>query len=187
MEAMVHFSESGKGALLDFARQTILSELEQTPPPKLPDIPALTQKAGCFVSIWGWDGALRSSIGNVSAVESLGESIRRNAWNAAFLDAEAAVWDSLEFAECQIEIAIVRNLRPITGVENFDPACGLVLNANGRRTVFLPWVAAMYGWSPAETLSQLCCKANLEEKQLFHSNSITLQMFDVEFLKEDLP
>lgn len=153
------FSETEQKRLLEFARSVISAQLTGAASPETPDIPGLENEGSCFVTLH-LKGELRGCIGNIEAFEALGENIRHNALNAAFKDPRFPAVSAEEFKETDLEISILTPAEAISSPEEFCPGeHGIILSLFGRRSVFLPQVAAEQGWDRETTLDFLARKA----------------------------
>ena len=183
---MERFPTADRREILDFVRKVIESRLVGLPAPPIPKIELLAASGGCFVTLHE-QGELRGCIGNIGAVEPLGENLRRNAVNAAFHDPRFAPVDMHELEECDIEVSILTPMRAIASAAEFVAGRhGILLELNGRHAVFLPQVATEQGWDGATTLSYLAQKAGLAPDAWRHPQC-RFQVFETEVFGEEKP
>ena len=150
-------------ALLDAARHTIRSSLRGDRLPEPGDAegsdPALSQPAGCFVTLHRLDThELRGCVGRLDAVDPLIVAVRRAAASVLrdprFADNPVRLD---ELADLQIDISVLSPLRPATGPLDFDLLNdGIYLTWGERSGCFLPQVARETGWSKEQLLARLC-------------------------------
>ena len=181
---MERFSTSDRREILDFVRRVIECRLTGQLPPPIPEIKLLAESGSCFVTLHE-EGELRGCIGNIGAVEALGENLRRNAVNAAFHDPRFAPVDMHEFEECDIEVSILTPMCPIASAAEFVVGRhGILLELNGRHAVFLPQVALEQGWDAPTTLTYLAQKAGLAPDAWQHPQC-RFQVFEAEIFGEE--
>lgn len=145
--------------LLDAARGVIRAALNGSQAPVAAADPALSQPAGCFVSLHrAADHQLRGCVGRLDACKPLIEALHESAANVLHDPRFAADPVSRhELPSLQIEITIVFPLREARDCEDFDVAAeGIFLTVNERSGCFLPQVAAETGWTRGQLLSRLC-------------------------------
>ncbi len=160
-------SEEEQKQLLRLARRTIERAVREhdvrvEPPPEgVSD--RLRAPGKVFVTLKE-RGMLRGCIGTLEPIESLWESVERNAVNAALKDWRFPPVRPEEIDELEIEISVMSPNRPIPGPEAFEVGIhGIILQKNGRSAVFLPQVAPEQGWDRETTLRHLSIKAGLPE------------------------
>ena len=161
-------------ALLAYARQEIAQALhtregtgQAAQPGPLLEEPVFQEKRAVFVTL-SKRQALRGCIGSLLAVESLRESVRRNAINAALHDPRFPPLTLEELGSVHIEISVLGAPQPLTCKESsellqqLEPGLdGLILEGpGGRRATFLPQVWKQLP-EAADFLSALCRKAGL--------------------------
>lgn len=108
--------------------------------------PGLLEERASFVTLT-IDGALRGCIGTLLARYPLWEDIKRNAYNAAFVDFRFPPLTEEEYKKIAIEISILTppELLAFSSEselrEKITPyRDGILLKCNGRRATFLPQV-----------------------------------------------
>ena len=116
----------------------------------MPDEPVFREKRAAFVTLTR-NGRLRGCIGTLLAVESLGDSVRHNALNAALRDPRFAPLAAAELPEIRIEISVLDAPAPLVYRDSEDLLSqlqaerpGLILEADGHRATFLPQVWAQH-------------------------------------------
>ena len=138
-----------QGRLLALARSSIRSGLLTGRPIQV-NLEALEgamrEKAATFVSLKE-EGQLRGCVGTLTPVESLAESVARNAYQAAFADSRFEAVEPRELDRLHIEISILGPMEPLRVgsyeelVESLRPGVdGLFLDDGLRRATFLPSV-----------------------------------------------
>jgi AmmeMemoRadiSam system protein A len=127
--------------------------------------PPLAAPRACFVTLEsaGDSGlSLRGCIGGTEASLPAHEAIVASATDAAFADPR---FDPLTREEYPAIVISVSALTPMTAVLQADEIVvgrdGVALECDGRRALFLPEVAAKYGWTRRILLEQLARKAGL--------------------------
>jgi len=178
--------------LLTLARQAIASRFAGGKP-GLPDAPWLRRPAASFVTLKK-AGMLRGCIGNLQAIDSLAESVRRNALAAAFDDFRFPPLTAEELSAVNIEISLLSEAKKLDYADG-DDLCrqlrpgidGLILRAGSRGATFLPQV-----WEQlpaAESfLSHLCLKAGLTADFWRHAppnGQPEISIYQVEYFGEE--
>ncbi|MBM4156539.1 MAG: AmmeMemoRadiSam system protein B [Lentisphaerae bacterium] len=160
--------DADRKALLALARGTIqhyFSTRRKAAPRDLgiPVTAGMGQVAGAFVTLHK-HGDLRGCIGEILPSRSLHEAVIDHALNAAFRDHRFGPLTELELPVCDIEISALSEPREIgSWKEIVLGRHGIVLNKEGRSSVFLPQVAPEQGWDVATTLTHLAMKAGLDQ------------------------
>jgi AmmeMemoRadiSam system protein A len=155
--------------LLQIADAAIVAGLEgRAPePPSLLDLPqSLREPRGVFVTVTV-DGELNGCIGSIEAEEPLAIAVTRHAWSAAFADPRLPrlTWD--DHPAMHVEVSVLSTLEPLPArtrdelLDALEPGVdGLVIDAAGRRAVFLPSVWEQLR-EPGMFVAQLQWKAGL--------------------------
>lgn len=159
-ETLVMLTVEQSDALLNIARNRIRRALEgEVLPAERSQDPALSQRAGCFVSLHTLDSHhLRGCVGRLESDEPLEQSVAevslsvihdpRFADNPVHLE---------ELNSLELEISVISPLREVASPLQFDPSSdGIYLSIGGRTGCFLPQVARETGWSKEQLLSRLC-------------------------------
>jgi len=179
--------ETERAALVATAREAIASKLESRPPRWPSAGPALSAKAGAFVTLrTGADPGsnLRGCIGRMSSEEPLLRTVRDMALAAAFEDPRFPPLEKGELAEVSVEVTVLSPMREIGDVgEIVLGRHGVLMTKGGRSAVFLPQVAAEQGWNREELLDNLCYKAGLSP-QAWRSEEAKFYVFEGLVLEE---
>lgn len=165
-------SEAAGQALLDLARQVILSAVEQRPSPSAEPIrkrfPYLSEAGASFVTLT-LSGQLRGCIGTLQARRALIEDVAENAYAAAFRDPRFDEVGADEVHALEIEISVLgipKTLAVSTEqqlIENLLPGVhGLILEFEWHKATFLPTVWRQLK-DPATFVAALKRKAGLPE------------------------
>lgn len=168
MDAGKLTEEEGKH-LVEMARKTIEKALFNPKNKSEPDpvkLPKFQERRGTFVTIT-MNGALRGCIGHIIPQESLVESIRVNAMNAAFRDPRFRPLSQSEFEKIKIEVSILTEPAPLAYTDANDllgklkPGTdGLIIRKGYHQATFLPQVWEQLP-DKKEFLTHLCLKAGL--------------------------
>lgn len=194
MEDKPLLSREQAQALLAFARQEIARALHAprgtaaTDP--LSADPVFREKRAVFVTL-SKRQALRGCIGSLVAVESLAESVRRNAVNAALHDPRfpPLTLEELESVHIEISVLGVPQPLPYSDTEHLlaqlEPGRdGLILQGSGgARATFLPQVWRQLP-AAADFLSALCRKAGLAA-DAWQKGGMSYQRYRVESFEEE--
>lgn len=163
---MTPLSLAEREVLLRLARRTLDIYIQTGRYPsvdteKLAKFPRFLRKEGVFVTLYK-KGVLRGCIGFVGAQAELYKSIMANTVSAATKDARFSPVTSGELSEIQIEISVLTEPKRIAGIDHYDVRQdGILIKKDGAHGVFLPGVAAQFGWDKALTLEKLCQKAGM--------------------------
>lgn len=180
-------SAEEKQHLLQLARKTLDAQFREgklLSPEQLgiSTTPAMQQTRGAFVTL-KQQGHLRGCIGSIFPVEPLADSVQHNALQAAFRDPRFPAVTEKELAGLHLEISALTPPREVTSTgEIVIGKHGIVLNKDGRRSVFLPQVATEQGWDLPTTLSYLAQKAGLPADAW--REGTTFQVFEAEVFGE---
>ena len=169
-------------ALLVRARNALAADLG-LPARDEPDHAALAMPGATFVTLTE-GGALRGCIGSLEAWRSLDEDVRANARAAAFRDPRFTPVGRDEWPRLGVEVSLLSVPVPMSVADEADALAqlrpgvdGLVFEAAGRRSTFLPQV-----WDslpdPHDFLTQLKLKAGLSPD--YWSPEVKLQRYQVE-------
>lgn len=188
-------SEEQGAILVQLARHTITRRLGSTVAPAEDETLArqlsddiFRQPRATFVTLHK-AGALRGCMGTLSPGESLIDSIRHNAVNAAFHDPRFPPLAAEELAQVQIEISILTIPQPLpheTGDEllaALQPGIdGVILQFGAAGATFLPQV-----WEqlprPEDFLNRLCLKAGLPA-DTWETGRLDVQTYQVRHFSE---
>jgi AmmeMemoRadiSam system protein A len=177
MKPAIQLDPEERKALLRLARDSIAARLRSSPPPALPSSPALSLKAGAFVSLHGPGHRLRGCIGRMQASSPLAPLVQEMAIAAAFEDHRFPPLELEELPGLEIEITVLSPLRPCSHEEIEIGRHGVHIRLRGRAAVFLPQVAPEQGWDRKELLENLCLKAGLPP-QAWHDPAAELELFE---------
>ncbi len=143
---------------------------------------------GTFVTL-KMRGRLRGCIGNLTATESVLESIRHNAVNAAFHDPRFPALTRNELDQTEIEVSILSVPQPLSYRDGQDLIRKLRVNVDGaiirkgyRSATFLPQV-----WEqlprPEDFLTHLCLKAGLPS-DFWQGSELEVSTYQVQYFEE---
>lgn len=182
----MNINQEDSRKLLEFARKVIAASLSRSPLPPMPEVPGIHTLGACFVTLHDDLGRLRGCIGNIQAVESLGDNIRHNAINAAFNDPRFPRLSSTdELNTLTLEISVLSAPEEIASSNDFIVGKhGIILSNHGRSAVFLPQVAPEQGWDRQTTLEHLALKAGLPHDS-WREASARFYVFEAFVFSED--
>jgi len=170
-----------RSLLGESARETLrrLRETgEHRPIPPRRMTPALSRKAGVFVSLHQ-DGRLLGCVGCRTSPESLAESVPENMLRAALDDPRFPTVLGVE-GEIDIEISILSPMKPVRDAHAFRIGQhGATLECGGRQALLLPQVAAGREWDAEQFLGALSAKAGLGT-QGYKSPGARLRVFQAQ-------
>lgn len=156
--------------LKELAKQTVAAAVNETPAPDQLALAAehgldlksgLMDHRGAFVTLTRRN-QLRGCIGYIEGIKPLVDAVMDNARSAALNDPRFMAVTPAELPGLDLEISALTPLRDVAGHQNIQIGRhGILLNKNGRRSVFLPQVAPEQGWDLPTTLTQLALKAGL--------------------------
>jgi len=150
--------------LLRLARAGVEAAVRRTEPPSLEPCrayPALQEKRAAFVTLTE-NKELRGCIGSIMPRESLCESVRGNALNAALNDSRFPPVAEAELERLRVEISALTVPREIPSWRDIMIGRdGVILTLGAAQAVFLPQVAPEQGWGVEEMLAHLSQKAGL--------------------------
>jgi AmmeMemoRadiSam system protein B/AmmeMemoRadiSam system protein A len=178
----------GRAIALQLARRTLESFLQTGRVPdedelEVPGAGPLRDVYGSFVTLKK-DGRLRGCIGHIFPVQPLWRDVRENAIAAAVHDRRFSPVQASELADLQMEISVLTHPAAIPGPDAFVVGRhGVVLNALGRQSVFLPQVAPEQGWDRDTTLSYLARKAGLQA-EVWRTPAARLDVFEAQVFAE---
>jgi AmmeMemoRadiSam system protein B/AmmeMemoRadiSam system protein A len=150
--------------LVRLARAGVEAAVRRTEPPSLEPCrayPALQEKRAAFVTLTE-NKELRGCIGSIMPRESLCESVRGNALNAALNDSRFPPVAEAELERLHVEISALTVPREIPSWRDIVIGRdGVILTLGAAQAVFLPQVAPEQGWGVEEMLAHLSQKAGL--------------------------
>ncbi len=162
--------------LLRVARATLRTELEGTDDLRraLRELPSsshdeLGRLQAAFVTLRRTDpgeiarkGRMRGCIGQTKPTYPLPEAVVIAAARAALEDPRFPPVEAEELSGLSVEVTVLSPPRPAASWKEIELGRhGIILEKDGRRSVFLPHVAIEKGWSLEETLAHLSVKAGL--------------------------
>ena len=160
-EEEIRFSTKSKIAILDLARQSIISYLSGNTIDGEYDFEHKDDKLGVFITLRVGE-ELRGCIGTIFPEDAFKNLIKDMAISSATKDYRFYPVKLEEMDHISIEVSV---LSPFVEVKNIDEIQigkhGLMIEHNGKRGVFLPEVASNQGWDVLTYLEQLCYKAGL--------------------------
>ncbi|MDR9501324.1 MAG: AmmeMemoRadiSam system protein A [Desulfurivibrionaceae bacterium] len=189
---MSDLSASQGEILVRLARQTITSLLGMAPENELDpadlSAPLFQEKRGVFVTLHK-NGELRGCIGSLIGSESLVESVRHQAENAAFHDPRFPRLQAEELADIQVEISILTAPAPLSFTDPAELVAklrphidGVILSSDGHQATFLPQV-----WDqlpePEDFLGHLAMKAGLPQEGWQHQG-VEISTYQVQHFAE---
>jgi AmmeMemoRadiSam system protein A len=189
------FDEAQGRLLVRLARRTISERLGVKAADSAPDASAPNLQDDCFSLHCGTfvtlkiGGQLRGCIGNLSASESVLQSVRRNAINAAFHDPRFSPLTSDELGRTAIEVSILTEPRPLAYRDRQELIQKLRVNVDGviirkgnSSATFLPQVWEQLP-EPADFLSYLCRKAGFSS-DAWKSSELEVSTYQVQYFEE---
>jgi uncharacterized protein len=182
-------TQSGK--LLQLARQTIAERLSGIPVTVTAEDPLFAEPAATFVTL-KIAGQLRGCIGNLEPMDSLWESVRRNALSAAFHDGRFHPLSPEELARVHIDISLLSRPEPLAYTDGDDLIArlrpgidGVVLRHGRSGATFLPQVWEQLP-EPPLFLGHLCRKAGLAEN-CWQREHPQVFIYQVQYFGENAP
>jgi AmmeMemoRadiSam system protein B/AmmeMemoRadiSam system protein A len=189
------FSQDQGQALVDLARQTLLTHFKRPIKPdqakhlegRLQD-PALQSHCGTFVTLT-INGQLRGCIGSLVGYEPVVEGVRSNAVNAAFRDPRFRPLTDEELDRVRIEVSILSEPQPLdyNGADDLTAKLrphidGVTIRKGLAGATFLPQV-----WEQLPDvqvfLSHLCNKAGLAG-DAWRRGDLEVQTYQVQHFEE---
>ena len=166
-------------ALVQASRVALEEQIEKRPPArpiKLDSYPELGKARGVFVTLRK-AGQLRGCIGRIRNPESLAQSIREVALDAALHDPRFAPVSAQELPQLHVEVSVLTEPVAVATADDIVPGRdGVILSADGHSGVFLPQVWDETGWTRLEFLRELASqKAGLSPDAWQHASLFTFQ------------
>ncbi len=187
----MQLSPQARRALLQTACDVIRRRLGVGDPLDVPDRaagcddPAISQHAGCFVSLHRRDthmlrgciGVLESDRPLIEALIGAAESTLRD---PRFVDQPVTLQ---ELPQLDMEVTVIGPMRQAASPLAFDPLQdGIFLTAFGRSGCFLPQVGRETGWSREQLLTRLCTeKLGLHPNAWQHPSAV-LRLFSADVI-----
>lgn len=187
--------EQGR-VLIKLARRTVMERLGQqmaddevkTLENDLTDMDFQTRR-GTFVTLH-MEGRLRGCIGSLTPRESIIDSVRHNAINAAFHDYRFSQLTPEELDRVDFEVSILTEPVPLEYLDSNDlliklrvDVDGVIIRKGDKSATFLPQV-----WDqlpqPEDFLSHLCRKAGLSS-DAWRKTRLDVLTYQVQYFEED--
>ncbi len=181
-------------ALVKLARHTLMQRLcpDQDNERLISDAlneACFQKQVGTFVTLKK-KGALRGCIGNLTASESILESVKRNAISAAFQDPRFPPLKARELDQIDIEISILTEPQPLAYTDSVDLLSklrvdidGVIIRHGGASATFLPQV-----WEQLprkeDFLNHLCQKAGLTS-DMWRTSKLKVLTYQVQYFDEE--
>ncbi|MFO7769124.1 MAG: AmmeMemoRadiSam system protein A [bacterium] len=157
--------ERAAATLLEVAGLAVVQAVREgkvPPPGTLPVEPPLQQPSGVFVTLRR-RGRLRGCIGYPLPLYPMAEACWRAAQQAALEDPRFLPVTEEELEGLTVEVSILTPGKEFTELSEWRPGVdGVMLEAEGRRALYLPEVAAETGWEGERFLTELSLKAGLD-------------------------
>ncbi|MFH0845110.1 MAG: AmmeMemoRadiSam system protein A [Pseudomonadota bacterium] len=184
------FTEEEGAYLLSIARKTIHNSLFNRQDKNGSETfvsPKFSKRCGTFVTLT-IDGKLRGCIGHIIPQESVLESIKANALNAAFRDPRFSLLSKKEWEKMKVEISILTDPKPLAYADQEDllnklraKIDGVIIKKGYHQATFLPQVWAQLP-DKKEFLNHLCLKAGLDgyawKKEKLKVSTYQVQAFE---------
>ena len=162
--------------LLVYGEQCLRSAVGGQAPPAPPETAVLGEPLGLFATL-RIRGSLRGCIGQFAGKQPLGELFCRVVRDSALSDHRFQPVAPSELEEITLELSLLGRSYAKEDPEQFVLGSeGIILQARGRRSVFLPEVATEQGWDLATTLTHLARKAGLSP-DAWQDEEATFQAF----------
>jgi MEMO1 family protein len=164
--------------LLDSADQTLRllrATGEHRPFPPRTSTPALSRKAGMFVSLHQGERLL-GCLGNRTSAECLAENVPEMTLRAALDDPRFPTVQGVE-GDIRIEVSILSPMKPVRDVRAFRIGeHGATLECGGRQALLLPQVERGREWTSERFMHMLSVKAGLGTRG-YQNAGARLQVF----------
>jgi AmmeMemoRadiSam system protein A len=139
---------------------------------------------GVFVTL-KIGGTLRGCIGQFTSSKPLGTILPQVTGVAAFRDPRFKPLTFNELPEIRLSLSLLSPDKPIPSWQEIKLGQqGIILEAHGRRSVFLPEVPIEQGWNLETTLSALSTKAGLAP-QVWQQPDAKFRVFTSVYVSED--
>ena len=168
---MSQLNQTQREFLLKVARAAVEAAATSAAPPEVETLAsaaglsldgALTENRGAFVTLTR-HGHLRGCIGFIEGYKPLVQAVAENGRSAAVSDPRFPPLTPGELEDLNIEVSALTALVAVKSYEDIEVGKhGILLEKNGRQSVFLPQVATEQGWDLATTLTHLALKAGLD-------------------------
>jgi AmmeMemoRadiSam system protein B/AmmeMemoRadiSam system protein A len=193
--ANTRFSQKQGQALVKLARLTIADKLkaddrqgDNGDVPLMLEDDCFQAHCGTFVTL-KTRGKLRGCIGNLTSSETVLNSVRRNALNAAFHDPRFAALTIEELHGTDIEVSILSEPQPLTYLNGPDligklrpHIDGVIIRKGHASATFLPQVWEQLP-EPESFLRHLCLKAGLSS-DAWQDDQLEVLTYQVQYFEE---
>lgn len=170
-------------ALLGIARRAVIEAVERQ---RLLEVAALAgalaNPSGVFVTLRRRQ-RLRGCIGQLEAVEPIGQAVARCAMAAALDDPRFDPVLPIELVELEIEISAISGLERISLEEIEVGRHGLMVTRGYQRGLLLPQVASEFRWIRERFLEETCVKGGME-RQAWKDPAARIEAFTAEVFSE---
>lgn len=174
-----NYSREERTLLLQVARESILSLLQQREMLSFTPSPHLSEPRGVFTTIYSKQ-KLRGCVGYPAAILPLYRAVAETARAAASEDPRFYPLGLDEAQHLRISISVLSPLQPISADQLEIGRHGLVISQAARRGLLLPQVPVEHGWDRVTFLEQTCLKAGLPPnawKSGTHIEAFTAETF----------
>jgi AmmeMemoRadiSam system protein A len=185
------FTEEEGEYLISTARETIEQRLYNRKAGEKADetiSPKYRERRGTFVTLT-INGGLRGCIGHISPQESVLESVRANAINAAFRDPRFRPLSQEEWAKVKVEVSILTDPQPLAYSDGDDllrklrpDIDGVIIKKGYKQSTFLPQVWEQLP-DTREFLNHLCLKAGLDANA-WQTEKLEVSTYQVQAFEE---
>ncbi|MFP4376240.1 MAG: AmmeMemoRadiSam system protein A [Spirochaetales bacterium] len=158
---MIEIRAGDARSLLTYAEAVLVSTVRNTPAPARPEIEILREPLGAFSTLRIRD-ELRGCIGMFASSRPLEAILDQVIRDSALSDHRFYPVNEHELSDIELELSLLSPARTVKSTQEIKLGThGVILNVDGRRSVFLPEVATEQGWDLETTLSMLARKAGL--------------------------
>jgi uncharacterized protein len=170
-------------ALLGIARRAVIEAVERGRQLQVaPLAGALADPSGVFVTLRR-RARLRGCIGQIEAIEPIGQAVARCAMAAALDDPRFDPVRPDEIIEIEIEISAISRLERISLEAIEVGRHGLMVTRGYQRGLLLPQVALEFRWTRDRFLEETCVKGGME-KQAWKDPAARIEAFTAEVFSE---
>ena len=183
-DSLMHLNDQNKRALLQLARESILSAVHhQQHTPTKHESTVFQEPAGAFVTLRS-HSELRGCIGYIEPKLPLIQTVEEVAAKAALEDPRFLPLTDDELSQVDIEISVLSPLQKVNKVEDIEVGKhGLVVDAGFTRGLLLPQVGAENHWDRETFIRHTAVKAGLDPEAWNHP-SVQLFSFTVDKFSE---
>jgi len=175
--------DNDRRALLGIARRAVIEAVERGRQLQVaPLLGALADPSGVFVTLRRRT-RLRGCIGQIEAIEPIGQAVARCAMAAALDDPRFDPVRPDELIELEIEISAISRLERISLEAIEVGRHGLMVTRGYQRGLLLPQVALEFRWTRDRFLEETCVKGGME-KQAWKDPAARIEAFTAEVFSE---